>query len=89
MLKHVELVLDINKMIHNECKDVPHDIGYRIMELVEATNGWRSVKDEPPEHYEPVLISGKNGILTCCLNSPAWNDSKPTHWMPHPSKPDL
>ena len=31
----VELALKINKIIHDECKDVPHDIGLRISELVE------------------------------------------------------
>ena len=30
----VELALKINRMVHNECKDVPHDIGLRIEELV-------------------------------------------------------
>ncbi len=30
----VELALKINKLVHNECKDVPHDIGLRIEELV-------------------------------------------------------
>jgi hypothetical protein len=31
----VELALKINKIIHDECKDVPHDIGLRITELME------------------------------------------------------
>ena len=31
----VELALKINKIIHDECNDVPHDIGLRISELVE------------------------------------------------------
>ena len=30
----IELALKINKLVHNECKDVPHDIGLRIEELV-------------------------------------------------------
>ncbi len=30
----VELALKINRLVHNECKDVPHDIGLRITELV-------------------------------------------------------
>ena len=30
----VELALKINRLVHNECKDVPHDIGIRIEELV-------------------------------------------------------
>ena len=30
----VELALEINRMVHNKCKDVPHDIGLRIVELI-------------------------------------------------------
>jgi hypothetical protein len=30
----VELALKINRLVHNECKDVPHDIGIRIEKLV-------------------------------------------------------
>jgi hypothetical protein len=30
----VELALKINRLVHNECKDVPHDIGLKIEELV-------------------------------------------------------
>ena len=30
----VELALKINRLVHNEYKDVPHDIGLRIEELV-------------------------------------------------------
>ncbi len=32
---NISLALKINKLIHDECKEVPHDIGVRIMELVE------------------------------------------------------
>ena len=32
----VNLALEISRLVHNECKDVPHDIGLRIVELVEA-----------------------------------------------------
>ena len=31
----VELALKLNKLVHDECKDVPHDIGLRIVELIE------------------------------------------------------
>ena len=30
----VELALKINKLVHNECKEVQHDIGLRIEEIV-------------------------------------------------------
>lgn len=31
---NVELALKINKMVHDECKNVPHDIGMRIESLM-------------------------------------------------------
>lgn len=33
-----ELALKVNKLIHDSCKDVPHDIGFKVMELIEAEN---------------------------------------------------
>jgi hypothetical protein len=41
----VELALKINKIIHDECKDVPHDIGLRISELVERHQAEQSLGD--------------------------------------------
>jgi hypothetical protein len=45
---NIQLALKINRLIHNECKDVPHDIGLRIMELID--------NEQEPEpiriHYE-------------------------------------
>ena len=34
----VDLALKINRLVHNECKDVPHDIGMRIVELINCHN---------------------------------------------------
>jgi hypothetical protein len=31
----VELALKINKLIHDECENAPHDIGYRVSQLIE------------------------------------------------------
>lgn len=31
----VELALKINKLIHDECTNVPHDIGWRIVRMLE------------------------------------------------------
>ena len=36
---NVKLALEINKLVHNECKDAPHDIGIRIEELVNTHYG--------------------------------------------------
>ena len=30
----VELAIKMNKLVHDECKDVPHDIGLRLLEIV-------------------------------------------------------
>ena len=34
-LSEVKTALEMNKLVHNECKDVPHDIGLRLFEIVE------------------------------------------------------
>jgi hypothetical protein len=34
-MDRIQLCLKVNKMIHDECKDIPHDIGLRVMELIE------------------------------------------------------
>ena len=33
--KYTLLALEMNRLVHNECKDVPHDIGLRLLEIVE------------------------------------------------------
>ena len=33
-MDEVKLALELNRMVHNECKDVPHDIGLRLLEVV-------------------------------------------------------
>lgn len=33
-MNEVKLALEMNKLVHNECKDVPHDIGLRLLEIV-------------------------------------------------------
>ena len=32
---NVDLALELSKLVHNECKDVPHDIGIRLIRIVE------------------------------------------------------
>ena len=31
----VDLALELNKLVHDECKDAPHDIGIRLIRIVE------------------------------------------------------
>jgi len=44
MKPDIDLALKINRVVHNECKDVPHDIGLRIEELIRVyrNNNYRS-----------------------------------------------
>jgi hypothetical protein len=35
----VDLALKLNKLVHDECKDVPHDIGLSLMEIVKEKFG--------------------------------------------------
>jgi len=35
-IMNIELALKINKLIHDECKDAPHDIGLKVIQLIEA-----------------------------------------------------
>ena len=41
----VELALKMNKLVHDECKDVPHDIGLRLLEIVKKNLEFRHQKD--------------------------------------------
>ena len=38
-MDEVKLALELNRMVHNECKDVPHDIGLRLLEVVKKHLG--------------------------------------------------
>ena len=33
--KNVQIALKISKYIHDNCKDVPHDIGMKILKIIE------------------------------------------------------
>lgn len=38
-MDEVKLALEMNKLVHNECKDVPHDIGLKLLEVVKKHVG--------------------------------------------------
>lgn len=44
-LNEVELALEMNKLVHNECKDVPHDIGLRLLDIVKKNLEFEQPKD--------------------------------------------
>lgn len=37
-MDEIKLALEMNKLVHNECKDVPHDIGLRLLEIVKKND---------------------------------------------------
>jgi len=41
----VELALKLNKLVHDECKDVPHDIGLRLLDIVKKNLEFEQPKD--------------------------------------------
>lgn len=43
-----ELALKLNKLIRNECKEVPHDIGIRLEEVVRnhKPEMWQSIESD-------------------------------------------
>ena len=43
--KGVKLALKLNKLVHNECKDVPHDIGLRLLDIVKKYLEFEQPKD--------------------------------------------
>jgi hypothetical protein len=56
VMDDMEIALAMSKLVHDECKDVPHDIGLRLFDLVRAARkkapwsvtGWRPHTDPPP-----------------------------------------
>lgn len=38
-MDEVKLALELNRVVHNECKDVPHDMGLRLLEVVKKHIG--------------------------------------------------
>ena len=44
-LSEVKTALEMNKLVHNECKDVPHDIGLRLLDIVKKNLEFRHQKD--------------------------------------------
>ena len=44
-LDEVKTALAMNKLVHNECKDVPHDIGLRLLDIVKKNLEFEHPKD--------------------------------------------
>ena len=61
-MDEVKLALDLNKVVHNECKDVPHDIGLRLLEVVKKHIGEQFKLKQPkviqsfPDWYKELSL---------------------------------
>lgn len=54
--KGVKLALKLNKLVHNRCKDVPHDIGLQLIDIVIQHTRWISVSEKLPPKNELVSV---------------------------------
>ena len=61
-MDEVKLALELNKVVHNECKDVPHDIGFRLLEVVKKHAGEQFKLKQPkviqslPDWYKELSL---------------------------------
>ena len=64
---NVDLAIELSKLVHNECKDVPHDIGIRLIRIVEkheeAINYTRCCAELPTKEDLSSLISKVTPIM--------------------------
>ena len=57
-MDEVKLALELNKVVHNECKDVPYDIGLKLLDIIKKHVGeqlnlppvinWVALSDKMP-----------------------------------------
>ena len=82
----VKLALKINRLVHNECKDVPHDIGIKIEELVrlhqselkncfipDVSNAKRTVCPECNSEKVHISYYYKESLCAECDNKWYWD----------------
>jgi hypothetical protein len=50
----IKLALEMNRLVHNECKDVPHDIGLRLLDIV------RNNTDTDMQEFAEWCVSSKH-----------------------------
>lgn len=65
-MDEVKLALEMSKLVHDECKDVPHDIGLRLLEIVKM-----NVNEQL---HQPAIV-GQSEQLVCEYCN---EDAKPT-----------
>lgn len=68
-MDEVKLALEMNKLVHDECKDVPHDIGLRLLEIVKM-----NVNEQLKQ--PPIIRIGRWKCMLC-------GRDKFTHKSPH------
>lgn len=65
-MDNTKLALNINKLIHNECKDVPHDIGLCIVDsFIE-----KAIIEVKIKEVEKIIR-----LEQYCMNTKMWRNS--------------
>ena len=94
--KEIELALVINKLVHDNCTNVPHDIGLRIIKIfLEKYNQsrWISVKESGlPKVATTYWVWTDRGLgFSRMFNSVSFDlaeyDGNVTHYQPLPAIP--
>jgi hypothetical protein len=66
MVNEVKLALEMSRLVHNECKEVPHDIGLRLLDIVKkALDG--SPCDSCGCHPLTMYISDEGTFCSRCM----------------------
>lgn len=62
-MDEIKLALEMNKLVHNECKDVPHDIGLKLLEIVKKHIGEQL--NLPPVSNNEVAVCSPCDDIKC------------------------
>ncbi len=64
-LNKVKLALEMNKLVHDKCKDAPHDIGLELLDIVERyTTNTVSSNDDKSEFRKGWLLGAQTAYST-------------------------
>ena len=80
-MDNVKLALEMSKLVHNECKDVPHDIGLKLIEIVAShtdTDLQEFAEWVNENYYNLSSIKGNFEWFNFSENDPAEEKEKTT-----------
>ena len=88
---NVERALKISKIVHDLCKDVPHDIGITIENEIQKYEEWKNFKDEQPNDDGLYLVTWRNKVFEAFYDNDdkTWDtdtghDLNISHWKNKP-----